>query len=230
MSKPLVQCHKLSVEQQGSPILNDISLEVISGQSLVIVGPNGAGKTTLLRSLAGLIPHAQGIINIRDHNPLSTSPKILSQFLVYLPQSPACAWDFTVRDFGELSTHADLFEHWISRFKLNGKLGSPLSQLSGGEKKSVHLSLAFSALGNPLQKILLLDEPTAALDHERAHLVSLAINEFADAGAAVLCATHDLPLAQSCKEILVLDAGRVIKKGPPNDILSADLIKLIGNK
>jgi ABC-type hemin transport system ATPase subunit len=51
-----------------------------------------------------------------------------------------------------------------------------------------------------------------------------------EAGAAVLCTTHDLPLAQSCKEILVLNEGRLIKKGPPNDILTADLIKLIGNK
>ena len=230
MSNPLIQCRQLSVEQQSSPILNDINLEVFSGQSLAIVGPNGAGKTTLLRSLAGLIPHARGEINIRGKNTFNISPKILSEFLSYLPQNPTCAWDFTVRDFGELSMHPDLFEHWIGRFKLNGKLGSPLSQLSGGERKSVHLSLAFSVLGNPLQKILLLDEPTAALDHDRALLVALAIKEFTEAGAAVLCTTHDLPLAQSCKEILVLDAGQVIKKGTPNDILTADLIKLIGNK
>ena len=230
MSNPLIQCRQLSVEQQSSPILNDINLEVFSGQSLAIVGPNGAGKTTLLRSLAGLIPHARGEISIRGKNTFNISPKILSEFLSYLPQNPTCAWDFTVRDFGELSMHPDLFEHWIGRFKLNGKLGSPLSQLSGGERKSVHLSLAFSVLGNPLQKILLLDEPTAALDHDRALLVALAIKEFTEAGAAVLCTTHDLPLAQSCKEILVLDAGQVIKKGTPNDILTADLIKLIGNK
>ncbi len=230
MSNPLIQCRQLSVEQQSSPILNDINLEIFSGQSLAIVGPNGAGKTTLLRSLAGLIPHARGEISIRGKNTFNISPKILSEFLSYLPQNPTCAWDFTVRDFGELSMHPDLFEHWIGRFKLNGKLGSPLSQLSGGERKSVHLSLAFSVLGNPLQKILLLDEPTAALDHDRAQLVADAIKEFTEAGAAVVCATHDLPLAQSCKEILVLDAGRVIKKGSPNDILTADLIKLIGNK
>ena len=230
MNNSLVQCRQLSVEQQSSLILNAINLEVFSGQSLAIVGPNGAGKTTLLRSLAGLIPHARGEINIRGKNILNISPKTLSEFLSYLPQNPTCAWDFTVRDFGELSMHPDLFEHWISRFKLNGKLGSLLSQLSGGERKSVHLSLAFSVLGNPLQKILLLDEPTAALDHDRALLVALAIKEFTEAGAAVLCTTHDLPLAQSCKEILVLDAGQVIKKGTPNDILTADLIKLIGNK
>ena len=230
MSNALIQCRRLSVEQQSSVILNDMNLEVLGGQSLGIVGPNGAGKTTLLRSLAGIIPHARGEINIAGHNPLRTSSKILSEYLTYLPQSPACAWDFTVGDCGELSTHPDLFEHWINRFKLKEKFGSKLSQLSGGEKKSVHLSLAFSVLGNPLQKILLLDEPTAALDHDRAKLVSDAIKEFADAGAAVLCATHELPLAQSCKEILVLNEGRLIKKGPPNDIITADLIKLIGNK
>lgn len=230
MSNPLIQCRQLSVEQQSSLVLNNINLEVFSGQSLAIVGPNGAGKTTLLRSLAGLIPHARGEINIRGKNILNISPKILAEFLSYLPQNPTCAWDFTVRDFGELSMHPDLFEHWISRFKLNGKLGSPLSQLSGGERKSVHLSLAFSVLGNPLQKIVLLDEPTAALDHDRAQLIADAIKEFTEAGAAVLCTTHDLPLAQSCKEILVLNEGRLIKKGPPNDILTADLIKLIGNK
>lgn len=230
MSNPLIQCRQLSVEQQSSLILNAINLEVFSGQSLAIVGPNGAGKTTLLRSLAGLIPHARGEINIRGKNILNISPKILAEFLSYLPQNPTCAWDFTVRDFGELSMHPDLFEHWISRFKLYGKLGSPLSQLSGGERKSVHLSLAFSVLGNPLQKIVLLDEPTAALDHDRAQLIADAIKEFTEAGAAVLCTTHDLPLAQSCKEILVLNEGRLIKKGPPSDILTADLIKLIGNK
>lgn len=230
MSNPLIQCRQLSVEQQSSLILNAINLEVFSGQSLAVVGPNGAGKTTLLRSLAGLIPNARGKISIREKNILNISPKILAEFLSYLPQNPTCAWDFTVRDFGELSMHPDLFEHWISRFRLNGKLGSPLSQLSGGERKSVHLSLAFSVLGNPLQKIVLLDEPTAALDHDRAQLVADTIKEFTEAGAAVVCATHDLTLAQSCKEILVLNEGRLIKKGPPNDILVADLIKLIGNK
>lgn len=230
MSNALIQCQRLSVEQQSSLILNDINLEVLSGQSLAVVGPNGAGKTTLLRSLAGVIPHAQGEINIKGHNPLRTSSETLSEHLTYLPQSPSCAWDFKVGDFGELSPHPDLFEHWINRFKLKEKFGSKLSQLSGGERKSVHLSLAFSVLGNPLQKILLLDEPTAALDHDRAKLVSDAIKEFTEAGAAVICATHELSLAQSCKEILVLNEGRLIKKGPPNDILTADLIKLIGNK
>jgi ABC-type multidrug transport system ATPase subunit len=230
MSNALVHGSKLSVGQQGTLILKEINLEVLSGQSLAIVGPNGAGKTTLLRSLAGLITHARGEISIKECNPLKTSPKIISEFLTYLPQNPICAWDFTVGDFGELSTHPDLYAHWINRFKLKEKLGSPLSQLSGGEKKSVHLSLAFSVLGNPLQKILLLDEPTAALDHERAQLVSLAIKEFTEAGAAVLCATHDMLLAQSCQEILVLEAGRVIQKSPPAGISTAELIKLIGNK
>ena len=230
MSNPLIRCQKLLVEQQGSLILNEINLEVLSGQSLGIVGPNGAGKTTLLRSLAGLIPHAQGEINIRGYNPLTTSSPILSQFLSYLPQSPSSAWDFTVSDFGELSTHPDLYEHWINRFKLKEKIDSKLSRLSGGERKSVHLSLAFSVLGNPSQKIVLLDEPTAALDHGRAHLVSSAIKEFTDAGAAVLCTTHDLNLAQSCKEILVLSEGRVLKKGPPEGILTAEIIQLFGNK
>ncbi len=230
MSKPLVQCSKLSVEQQGSPILTEINLEVLSGQSLAIVGPNGAGKTTLLRSLAGLIPHARGEISIQGQNVLNISPIVRSEFLSYLPQNSTCAWDFSVSDFGELSTHPDLFKHWINRFKLNEKLNSRLSQLSGGERKSVHLSLAFSVLGNPLQKILLLDEPTAALDHDRAHLIALAIKEFTEAGAAVLCTTHDLPLAQSCKEILVLEAGRVIQKCPPEGISTTALIKLIGNK
>jgi len=230
MNNILIYCSKLSVEQQGSPILKEINLEVLSGHSLGIVGPNGAGKTTLLRSLAGLIPHARGTISIEGKNIFDISPNLISKFLSYLPQNPNCAWDFIVRDFGELSTHPDLFKHWINRFKLNEKLGSPLSQLSGGEKKSVHLSLAFSLLGSPFKKVLLLDEPTAALDHDRAHVVALAIQEFIEAGAAVLCATHDLSLAQSCKEILVLEAGRVIQKNAPADISPSELIKLIGNK
>jgi iron complex transport system ATP-binding protein len=83
MSNALIHCSKLSVEQQGSWILNDIHLEVLSGQSLGIVGPNGAGKTTLLRSLAGLIPHTQGAISIKGYNPLEISPETLSEFLTY---------------------------------------------------------------------------------------------------------------------------------------------------
>lgn len=230
MSNSLVHCRKLSVEQQGSRIINEVNLDVPSGQSLGIVGANGAGKTTLLRSLAGLIPHANGDIRVKEFNPLNTHPEILSQLLTYLPQSPTCAWDFTVSDLGKLTINSDLYENWIKRFKLSEKLNSRLSQLSGGERKSIHLSLAFSVLGNPNQKVLLLDEPTAALDHERAHLVSVAIKEFVDAGAAVLCATHDLTLAKSCEEILVLDAGCILKKGSPEKILTTELVKIIGNK
>jgi len=85
----------------------------------------------------------------------------------------------------------------------------------------VHLGLAFSALGNPLKKILLLDEPTAALDHDRAIMVS---------GAIMIVTTHDLSLAQSCKGILVLNEGHVLKVGSPENILTDELVKVIGNK
>ena len=230
MSKPLVYCRELSVNQNGKTILIKINLEVMSGQSLAVLGPNGAGKTSLLRSLAGIIPHVVGEVKINEFNPIKLSPKILSENLVYLPQNPMCAWDFKVSDFAEISGNNDLFEHWIHCFKIKDKWNSQLSKLSGGEKKLVHLGLAFSALGNPLKKILLLDEPTATLDHDRAHLVSEAIKEFTEAGASVIVTTHDISLAKSCKRILVLNEGQVLKEGSPENLLTAELVKVIGNK
>jgi len=83
----------------------------------------------------------------------------------------------------------------------------------------------FSALGDAYGKVLLLDEPTTALDLCRAELVARAVRANAQAGAAVLVATHDLAWARTCDRVIVLSEGRLVAAGQPDTALTAELVR-----
>jgi ABC-type hemin transport system ATPase subunit len=130
-----------------------------------------------------------------------------------------------VAELGTLSSAPADFTRWLERFGLRELAGRRLSALSGGERKLVHLCLTFSALGDAYGKGLLLDEPTTALDLCRAELVARAIRASAQAGAAVLVATHDLAWARTADRVIVLSEGRVVSVGPPSEALTAELVR-----
>jgi|APGre2960657468_1045069.scaffolds.fasta_scaffold00855_8 ABC-type multidrug transport system ATPase subunit len=224
MSEIAVQALGVSVAFNGHRALDGASLSLPFGTVTALAGPNGAGKTTLLRALAGLIPQATGEIATAGYDPRTTPPARLASVRAYGAQAAYSAWDFTLSDFLFLSSDPSLCDSWLERLQLTDLRHRRLSQLSIGQKKSAHLALAISSLGEPFGKIFLLDEPTVGLDLARQELVQKACLDLALAGAACVVATHDMNFIRRCHQVAVLSEGRMIAYGPPAATLTPAII------
>jgi ABC-type multidrug transport system ATPase subunit len=224
MSEIAVQALGVSVAFNGHRALDGASLSLPFGTVTALAGANGAGKTTLLRALAGLIPQATGEIATAGYDPRTTSPARLASVRAYGAQAAYSAWDFTLSDFLFLSSDPILCDSWLERLQLTDLRHRRLSQLSIGQKKSAHLALAISSLGEPFGKIFLLDEPTVGLDLARQELVQKACLDLALAGAACVVATHDMNFIRRCHQVAVLSEGRMIAYGTPAATLTPAII------
>ena len=223
MSETLVEAVSLAVELGGRRVVDGVSLRADAGQVVAIVGPNGAGKTTVLRALAGLIG-STGELRVAGEDPRRASAQANARRRAYCAQKPACAWDYRVRDLGEIVRAPETFTEWLARLGLDELGERRLSDLSGGEQKAAHLAMAFASLAEPFGTLLLLDEPAASLDVGRQMLTASAIRRFAQAGGATVVATHDLSFARSCDIVVILAEGRLVGVGAPSSALTPEII------
>jgi len=224
MTDVLIEAIGVGAELGGHRVVDGVSLRASAGQVTGIIGPNGAGKTTFLRALAGLLPAATGELRVAGLDPRAAAPGAMAAQRAYSPQKPASAWDFRLAELGLLSGDPAAYAGWLDAFGLAAAPELPLSALSGGEQKCAHLALAFVALGDPFGRVLLLDEPGAALDLNRQATLRRIVAGFARAGAAVVVATHDLGFARGCDQVLVLAEGRLIATGDPAATLTPAVV------
>ncbi len=223
MRDVLLEAVGLAVELGGRRVVDGVSLTAEAGRTVAVVGPNGAGKTSLLRALAGLV-ESTGELRVAGEDPRRASAQANARRRAYCAQKPACAWDYRVSDLGEIVGAPEAFAQWLDRLGLSELGGRHLTRLSGGEQKAAHLAMAFASLADPFGNFLLLDEPADSLDVGRQALAAEAIRRFAQAGGAVVVATHDLAFARSCDVVVVLTEGRLIAIGAPADALSPAVI------
>jgi iron complex transport system ATP-binding protein len=214
------------------PALAGVSLGVASGELVAIVGPNGSGKTTLLRTMLGLEHPQDGRVALDGRNLASYSRRQLAESIGALPQREEPAFPLTVRETLLLGRWSRLgpvapvgpdderaMSEALARCDVTGFENRSIDTLSGGEWQRVRLARALAAT----PQLLLLDEPTAALDigHEMA-LFELLRRLVRD-GLGVLVVTHQLNLAaQFADRLLLLDRGREVANGAPADVLDAD--------
>jgi iron complex transport system ATP-binding protein len=216
-------------------IVRGVDVTVEHGEWVALIGPNGAGKTTILRAVAGLVPFA-GSITVDGVGIDGLSRRELSRRLALVPQIPHIPEELTVAEYVLLGRTP-----YIPYFGLDGArdrraaaealgrlaLGSfadrRLGSLSGGELQRVVLarSLAQEA------PLLLLDEPTTALDLGRQQQVLELVDELRrDHGLTVFSTMHDLSLAgQYADRLLLLDAGRIEVEGTPPEVLSESSLR-----
>lgn len=221
---------------QRPAFLQDVSLDIAGGQCWGVVGPNGAGKSTLLRLLAGLRRPDAGRI-LLDGRPLSElPPRERARQIAFLPQhlptdSPVTAREtvlmgrFPHRRLGLFDAAADfeIADRALRTTETAAFAHRPMSTLSGGEAQRVHLAAALAQQ----PRLLLLDEPTAALDlYHQLSLFSVLRDLAERDGLAVVVVTHDLNLAgRFCSHLLLLDEGRSVAAGPPSDVLRPDILE-----
>ena len=224
----------LSVELGGACVLDDVSAAVEAGEWVTLIGPNGAGKTTLLRAVAGLV-RAQGSIEL-DGVPLrGLARRQLAKRVALVPQIPVAPPEMTVAEYVLLgrTPHIGYYrsegrrdlqaaDRALARLDLVDFADRRLGTLSGGERQRAVLARALAQEAS----ILLLDEPTTALDVGRQQQALELVDMLRRMdGLTVLSAMHDLTLAGLYADRLVfLNGGRVVASGTPREVLRRELI------
>jgi iron complex transport system ATP-binding protein len=217
----------------GTPVLLGVDLTVGRGEWVTIIGPNGAGKSTLLRAIGGLQPFS-GTLSLFGRPIADLARRERARLVATVPQTPAVPPGMAVHDYVLLGrtpyirplareSRADLaaVDDVLRRLDLVRFADRPLETLSGGERQRAFLARAL-AQGATL---LLLDEPTAALDIGHQQEVLDLVDELRAGGLTVVACMHDLSIAgEYADRLALLVGGRVVADGPPARVLTEDLL------
>ncbi|MFB6877561.1 heme ABC transporter ATP-binding protein [Streptomyces sp. NPDC056323] len=228
----VAEARGLRVRLGQRPVLDSIDLTARAGEVLALVGPNGAGKSTLLAALAADLPAEQGEVRIDGCPVTDWSPAELALRRAVLPQSAALSFPFPVADVVRMgrapwagTERADEDDPAVASAMAATEVTEfaerPFSALSGGERARVALARVLAQRA----PLLLLDEPTAALDLRHQELVLRICRERAAAGDAVVVVLHDLGLAAAYADrAAVLHGGRIAVVGPPAGVFTGELL------
>ncbi len=218
----------------GHTIVSSATLEVGEGEVVGLVGPNGSGKSTLLRCVYRVLrPHA-GLVSIDGDDVWGLAPRAAARRTAVVVQEPPSDFDFAVRDMVMMgrSPHLGMLERGtetddrivdeaLDRVGASTFADRGFLTLSGGEKQRVLLARALAQQS----RLLVLDEPTNHLDI----LHQLEVLELVRSlGVATLAALHDLNLAACyCDRVYVLAGGEVAASGPPEEVLTPELVRAV---
>jgi ABC-type Mn2+/Zn2+ transport system ATPase subunit len=215
----LVELREVSVYYGERAALQSVSLAIPHGAQVAIIGPNGAGKSTLFKALVGLVPLRRGEILINGRPGAQRS-----QPIAYVPQREEVDWRFpvTVQDVVAMGRYGR--ENWLSKLSAVDresiaanlhKLGvadlakRPIGELSGGQQQRVFLARALAQEPH----ILLLDEPFTGVDMATREATFALLSDLRRSEVTVLVSTHDLEMAASRFDQVVLLNGRLVSVG-----------------
>jgi ABC-2 type transport system ATP-binding protein len=222
---PAILCHDVVKLYRTRRALDGISFEVHPGEIVALLGPNGAGKSTTLSILATLLEPTSGRVEVAGHV-LPGEARGARRALGLVPQRVAVYPTLTAREnlqyFATLqgltrSTAPDAIARVLRLVGLESRADEPTLQFSGGMSR--RLNLACGILHEP--RVVLLDEPTVAVDPQaREHIYALERSLVAS-GAAILHSTHLMEEAERlCDRVILVDAGRVIASGTPAELVA----------
>ncbi len=217
----LYQLNDVSRDIQGVQILNEISLKIQPGEFLALLGPSGSGKTSLLRLFNGLDSPTVGTLDYRGKSIECWDIRLLRQQVGMVFQEPVVVvgsvrdnliicqrWEKPIKPISDLDLLATLDKVGLKSIDLHIDARS----LSGGEKQ--RLALARVLLNQP--QVLLLDEPTASLDHNLAHRIIRRVAELQqEMNLTCIMVSHDPTLVRHfAKRVVFLHEGRIAADGP----------------
>jgi putative ABC transport system ATP-binding protein len=224
-SDPILRTEHLSRVVTDKVLVEDATFEIETGKVLAIVGPSGSGKSSLLRLLNRLDEPTSGTVYLEATDYRQIAPRDLRRKLGMVNQRPYL-FPGTVEQnlrFGPLqrgeSLSQDAVEQLLASVGLKSYASRNVANLSGGEAQRV--SVARTLANSPL--VLLLDEPTSALDEASKLEVESCIQGIVrDQGLTCVLVTHDTAQAARLAErALLLEAGRIVRVGPINEVFHA---------
>ncbi len=222
-----LEVHDVHVELGGRSIVTGANLQIPYGQLTVMIGPNGAGKSTLLDVLSGSATPQQGEV-FCDGKPLSsyTASQLARRRAVML-QDTTVAFSYPVREVVAMGCQGDdeqariAVDEALALLKIEHLQARDVMTLSGGERARVAMARVVAQGA----EILLLDEPTAALDIGHQEHVMTVCKNLAEAGKAVLAIVHDLDLAFAhADRVAILVDGRIDRVGSVDEMRNSQLL------
>ena len=206
--------------------LDGISLDVLPGEIFCLLGPNGAGKSTTVGVLTTRVRPTGGQAFIGEHDVWQNQVAV-KRLIGVVAQRPNLDFSLTAREI--LTFHGAYFglssqerakraEALLERFKLTDRADQMVRGFSGGMMQ--RLSIARAMMHDP--QVLFLDEPSAGLDPQTRLLLWEIVREYNQSGKTILLTTHNMEEADAlCKRLAIIDHGRVIAHGTPQELKSA---------
>ncbi|MBQ2994881.1 MAG: ABC transporter ATP-binding protein [Peptococcaceae bacterium] len=221
MQNTVIKAEQIHKSFGSKQVLQDISLEIYSGEIFGILGPSGCGKTTLIKILGGMLSATSGEVTVLNEK--IPSMHVLRQ-IGYMAQSEALYLDLTAREnlefFGRI--------YGISKEKLENRMINTMQTVnlvndldrtvrsySGGMKR--RLSLAGTLLHEP--KILILDEPTVGIDPVLRQSIWQELRALAQSGITIVLTTHVMDEAEKCTRLAMMREGKIIAQDTPKRLM-----------
>jgi len=203
--------------------VDDLTLEIKSGEIYGFIGHNGAGKTTTIKSVVGILGFEGGKIEI-DGISVKDNPLACKKILAYIPDNPDL-FDY-MSGIKYLNFIADVFgvsaeerqeriKKYADLFELTADLAQPINAYSHGMKQKLAVIAAF--IHNP--KLIVMDEPFVGLDPKASHTLKILMRELCDKGGAIFFSTHVLDVAEKlCDKVAIIKNGKLIKSGTMEEV------------
>jgi len=227
---PALDIIDLTVGYGSAPVLSGVNVAIPKASQVAVVGPNGAGKSTLFKVLVGLLRPTAGRLLLYGRA-LDREMKRVA----YVPQREEIDWRFpvTVLDvvlmgrYGHIGwlrrpgrEDRNLALDCLDRLGMASLAGRPIGELSGGQQQRVFLARALAQQ----PELLVLDEPFAGVDTPTQEMVLDLLDELRRQGMTLLVSTHDLPLASSRFDRLMLLNRRLVAFGPPREVIDSTVL------
>lgn len=203
--------------------VDNLSLEVKSGDIFGFIGHNGAGKTTTIRAVAGVLDFEEGEIKINGVS-IKKDPVTCKKITAYIPDNPDLYEHLTgigylnfISDIYEVNKfdRETLIEKYADAFELTSNLGDTISSYSHGMKQK--LAIISALIHRP--KLLILDEPFVGLDPKAAHTLKNIMTDLCKGGGAIFFSTHVLEVAEKlCNKIAIIKGGKLVACGLTGEV------------
>ena len=228
-SEPRITVTDVAVERMGHRALSDVTFDIGKGTLVGVVGPNGAGKSTLFDAIAGILPIAQGTVDLHGAEARDGA-------LAYVPQRDSMNWLFpaTVHDVVMMGRHCNIgwfrragkrdrevVRQCLERVGLWEQRTAQITELSGGQRQRVFIARALAQEAS----IILLDEAFSGVDVGAQEGIVEVLQSLRDEGRIVLLATHDLTnLAERFDQVLCINR-HVCAWGPPAEAFTPEVLE-----
>lgn len=234
----MLELINMGIKRGHRQILRDLNLAIEKGEVVALVGENGAGKSTLLHTLAGSLPYT-GKVLFHNQSLSDWDAESLATERAVLLQHQSATFGFGIPEIIGMGRSA-LVEtrqqreqrvgDFINLLSLDDMISRPITQLSGGERQRVFMAKCLAQLDafapGSEHKLIMLDEPTSALDIRHQHQLLTLVRRFANAGNAAIIAIHDLNLAASyADKVLLLHDGKAKAFGSPQQVFDKSILE-----